>query len=193
MPASAGNGLTERHGLAARRRDMTAHWGDLSSYTRPVDGGSSCGQNHLFGAQIFTLTPNQYCNFAVSQNWQIWVGNDTLWILFSHSFPLNSLWIFHSHLLKILSFSTTERDRGSDLSIYKVCPNWEHFYVEFSTLYAYFSTMAGETGGGGGLGGTFPSRPHKFHFLGGTRGPIYNKNRPFLLIFDCFSEIAIVV
>ena len=34
--------------------------------------------------------------------------------------------------------------------------------------------MAGETGGGG-LGGTFPSGPHKFHFLGGTRGdPIYN-------------------
>ena len=64
MPASAGNGLTERHGLAARRRDMTAHWGDLSSYTRPVGGGSSCGQNHLFGAQIFTLTPNQYCNFG---------------------------------------------------------------------------------------------------------------------------------
>ena len=31
---------------------------------------------------------------AVSQNWQIWVGNDTLWILFFNSFHQSSLWIF---------------------------------------------------------------------------------------------------
>ena len=53
--------------------------------------------------------------------------------------------------------------------------------------------MAGETGGGGG--GTFPSGPHKFHFLGGTRGTeyMYNENGPILLLLDCFSAIAIVV
>ena len=39
--------------------------------------------------------------------------------------------------------------------------------------------MAGEIGGGGPRG-TFPSLPHKFQFLGGTRGdPIYNENGPF--------------
>ena len=38
---------------------------------------------------------------AVSQNWEIWVGNDTIWILFFHSFPASSLRIFHSHPLKI--------------------------------------------------------------------------------------------
>ena len=37
----------------------------------------------------------------VSQNWQIWVENNTLWILFFHSFPLISLWIFHSYPLKM--------------------------------------------------------------------------------------------
>ena len=38
-------------------------------------------------------------------------------------------------------------------------------------------------GGGGGPGGTFPSGPHKFHFLGGTRGTQYiTKMGPF-----CFS------
>ena len=51
--------------------------------------------------------------------------------------------------------------------------------------------MAGETGG---PGGTFPSGPHKFHFLGGTReDPVYNENGPLLLLFDCFSAITIVV
>ena len=44
----------------------------------------------------------------------------------------------------------------------------------------------------GGPGGTFLSGPHKFHFLGETRGdPIYNENCPFLLLFDCFSAISI--
>ena len=37
----------------------------------------------------------------VSQNWQIWVGNNILWRLFFHSFPLISLWIFHSQCLNI--------------------------------------------------------------------------------------------
>ena len=31
------------------------------------------------------------CENPVSQNWQIWVGNSTLWILFFHSFILTSL------------------------------------------------------------------------------------------------------
>ena len=40
----------------------------------------------------------------------------------------------------------------------------------------------------------FSSGPHKFHFLGGTRGdPIYNENGPFLLLLDCCLAIAIVV
>ena len=48
--------------------------------------------------------------------------------------------------------------------------------------------MAGETGGGG-PGGAFPSGPHKFHILGGTRGdPIYNDYGPFLLLLDCFFQ-----
>ena len=38
---------------------------------------------------------------TLPQNWEIWVGNDTLWMLFFHSFPPSSLQIFHSHPLKI--------------------------------------------------------------------------------------------
>ena len=36
---------------------------------------------------------------AVSQGWQNWVGNNTPWILFFNSFPLNSLFIFHSNTM----------------------------------------------------------------------------------------------
>ena len=36
---------------------------------------------------------------SVSQNWQLWVGNNTLWILFFHSFRLISLCNFHSQCL----------------------------------------------------------------------------------------------
>ena len=52
--------------------------------------------------------------------------------------------------------------------------------------------MAGETGGGG-REGTFPSGPHKFHFLGGTRGTNVKQKRPFLLLLDFFLAIPIVV
>ena len=91
-------------------------------------GGGSVGKLVLVGLVSHSHRVVSRVNCPLSQNWQIWVGNDTLWILFFIvNFPLNSLWIFHSHLLKISSFATTERDRGSDLSIYKVCPNWEHF------------------------------------------------------------------
>ena len=52
--------------------------------------------------------------------------------------------------------------------------------------------MAGETVGD--QVGPFPSGPHKFHFLDGTRGDqCKTKKRPFLLLLDCFSAIAIVV
>ena len=34
---------------------------------------------------------------TVYQDWRIWVGSNTLWIIFVHSFPLISQWIFHYH------------------------------------------------------------------------------------------------
>ena len=37
-------------------------------------------------------------------------------------------------------------------------------------LFLSVQHMTGETGGGGRPGGTFPSGPHKFHFLSRTRG-----------------------
>ena len=43
---------------------------------------------------VFSLSLDRIPRLAfrtVSQNWKIWVGNNTQWILFFHSFPLISL------------------------------------------------------------------------------------------------------
>ena len=49
--------------------------------------------------------------------------------------------------------------------------------------------MVGETVRGGGPGGTFPSGPHKFHFLGGTGGTQYiTKMDPVYLSWAVFSN-----
>ena len=57
---------------------------------------------------------------SVSQNWQFWVGNSTLWALFFHSPLRSTLWIFHSHPLKVNGITTTARNEWSHLSIYRV-------------------------------------------------------------------------
>ena len=45
-----------------------------------------------------------------------------------------------------------------------------------------------------GPGGTFTLRAPVIPLLGGTRGdPIYNENRLFFVLLDCFSATAIVV
>ena len=56
-----------------------------------------------------------------------------------------------------------------------------------------FAVMAGETGGGG-TGRDLPLRAPLIPFPGWDRGGgvIYNENEPFLLLFDCFSAIAII-
>ena len=42
----------------------------------------------------------------------------------------------------------------------------------------------------GGPGGTFPSGPHKFHFLGGTRGTQYiTKMGPFYFPWTVFRQL----
>ena len=51
--------------------------------------------------------------------------------------------------------------------------------------------MAGETGG---TGRDLPLRAPLISFPGwDPGGPVYNENEPFLLLWDCFSAIAIVV
>ena len=50
-------------------------------------------------------------------------------------------------------------------------------------------SMAGETGGGGGPGGTFSSGSYKFHFLGGTSGTQYiTKMNPFYFSLTVFQQ-----
>ena len=51
--------------------------------------------------------------------------------------------------------------------------------------------MAGETGEGGGAGGTFPSRSHQFQFLGGTRGggQYITKMGPFYFSWTIFQQL----
>ena len=54
--------------------------------------------------------------------------------------------------------------------------------------------MAGETGGGGEGDREGPSPPGPINSISwvGPGDPIYNENGPFLLLFDCFSAIAII-
>ena len=72
---------------------------------------------------------------------------------------------------------------------FRYCSLW--LYAVFHCSYRMDTvSMAGETGGGGGAGGTFPSGPHQFHFLGGTRGdPIYTKMGLFYFYWIAFQQL----
>ena len=75
--------------------------------------------------------PTELDSQPVSQNWQIWMGNNIPWILFFNSFPLISLSMFHSHPLIIKYFTTTDTGGHSDSSIYLICPENIIFWTSF--------------------------------------------------------------
>ena len=68
------------------------------------------------GPEVITISLNDHGSERFEQIWWVysipeltnWVGKNTLWIWFFHSFSLISLSIFHSHPLKIKNFITTD-------------------------------------------------------------------------------------
>ena len=56
----------------------------------------------------------------------------------------------------------------------------------------YFFDNHGPRNRGGGPGGTYPSGPHKFRFLGGTRGTQYiTKMGPFCFPWTVFTSLGL--
>ena len=85
------------------------------------------------------------------QDWQIWVENNTWWILFFHSFPQSSMCIFHSHPLNRLLNHFQHLMIGDPIRSFgnRFAPTvsiFQSFFTEFSNcmhICVIFSTLTG--------------------------------------------------